>query len=62
MHKRQGLTKVFTPEEAGELLKVDTSTILRWIREGRLRAFKLGPRFWRIREEDLVKFMKGRGA
>ncbi|MDW7759442.1 MAG: helix-turn-helix domain-containing protein [Acidobacteriota bacterium] len=40
------------------LLKVDRSTVIRWIDSGKLRAHKLGGgRLWRIRERDLRKFI-----
>jgi cysteine desulfurase len=41
-----------TTEEAAEILKVSTKTMLRWINSGRLRACKPG-RGWRILVEDL---------
>ena len=44
--------KVYTPTEAAELLKVNPQTVWKYIREGRLRASKLG-RVYRIRESDL---------
>jgi len=44
--------KVYTPAEAAELLKVNPQTVWKYIREGRLRASRLG-RVYRIRETDL---------
>lgn len=41
-----------TTEEAADILKLSTKTILRWIHDGRLRACKPG-RGWRILVEDL---------
>jgi excisionase family DNA binding protein len=41
-----------TTEEAADILKVSTKTVLRWIHAGRLRACKPG-RGWRIRVDDL---------
>jgi len=41
------------------ILKVKRGTVIRWIRTGRLRAFKPGGgRFWRIRKIDFQKFIK----
>lgn len=47
--------KVYTVEEAAELLKVGQRTVLNNIRAGKLRASKIGA--WRIREEDLVAYL-----
>lgn len=44
--------KVYTPTEVAGLLKVNPQTVWKYIREGRLRASKLG-RVYRIRETDL---------
>ena len=41
--------------EAAELLKVSTVTLRRWIKQGRLPAYHVGPRKVRIRREDLTK-------
>jgi len=49
-----------TIREAADFLKVSRKTVLRWIENGRLKAFKLGGgRLWRIRERDLKRFIKG---
>ena len=48
--------KVYTPAEAAETLKVNPQTLWRWIREGRIRASKLG-RVYRIRQSDLEQFL-----
>jgi len=56
------MEKLYTVNELCEYLKIKRSITLRWIRTGRLRAFKLGGgRLWRIRERDLVNFIKGGG-
>lgn len=47
-----------TTEEAADILKVSTKTVLRWIHAGRLRACKPG-RGWRILVDDLP--MPGEG-
>ena len=46
-------TDLMTVDEAATLLKVDRSTIRRWIREGSLSAYRVGPRRVRIRRADL---------
>lgn len=48
----------FTPKEIAETLKVHHLTVLRWIKEGKIRAIKIG-RGWRIKDEDLQKFIEG---
>jgi len=49
-----------TVKEICAILKVKRGTVIRWIRAGRLRAFKVGGgRLWRIRERDLREFVKG---
>jgi excisionase family DNA binding protein len=54
------MEKLYTVNEICEYLKIKRSITLRWIRAGRLRAFKLGGgRLWRIRERDLRDFTKG---
>jgi excisionase family DNA binding protein len=45
---------LLTIPEAAELLKVSAVTISRWRRQGKLRAFKVGPRAVRIRRGDLL--------
>lgn len=47
------LKEIYSINEVSELLKVSKSTIRRWIREGELKAFKVG-KGWRISKEDLI--------
>lgn len=50
-------------KEVADFLGVSRKTVLRWIRSGKLRAFKLGGgRFWRIRERDLKRFVSNSKA
>ena len=46
---------LLTTVEAAKLLKVSTVTLRRWIKQGRLPAYHVGPRKVRIRREDLTK-------
>jgi len=48
---------LLTPKEVAEKLKVSEQTVLRWLRNGKLKGVKAG-RLWRIREEDLQEFIK----
>lgn len=53
------MEKILTIKEACEYLRVKRRTALRWIYSGQLRAFKLGGgRLWRIREQDLQRFIR----
>jgi excisionase family DNA binding protein len=51
--------KVYTPEEAAEVLKVSPETVRIWLRTGKLGGVKMGRRLWRVRESDLEAFLKG---
>jgi len=42
-----------TVAEAAHRLDVSRTTVWRWIRQGRLRAYRVGQRTIRIRDEDL---------
>ena len=47
--------------EVCETIGVSRRTVLRWIYEGKLRAIKLGGgRLWRVRENDLRRFLKAK--
>ena len=47
--------KLYTPEEAAEILKIHEETVRRYLREGRLKGRKIGG--WKIREQDLIDFV-----
>lgn len=54
------MQRIFSLNQACEHLGISRRTALRWIYEGRIKAFKLGGgRLWRIRERDLQNLMKG---
>ena len=49
-----------TVNEIAEKLRVERHTVIRWITNGKLRAFKPGGgRLWRIRQTDLQRFVRG---
>ncbi len=52
------MEELLTPQEVAQKLKIDMSTVYRWIREGRLKAVKIG-HFWRISESELNRLLKG---
>ena len=45
------------PQEISGLLRVSVQTVRRWIKEGSLPAYKVGPRMWRIRKTDLDEWL-----
>jgi excisionase family DNA binding protein len=47
---------VYTLEEVAEILKVSVQTIRKIIAEKKLRAFRGGQ--WRVRKEDLDKYIE----
>jgi len=57
-------TKLYTTEEAGEVLGVSGVTVWRWINTGRIRAVELNETGdkskLRIREDDLQQFIEDR--
>ena len=44
---------LMTVREAASLLKISPVTIKRWLKQGRLRAYHVGPRAVRIKHEDI---------
>ncbi len=48
----------YTPKEIAEKLKLNIGTVYKWVREGRLKAVKLGD-VWRISESELNRLLKG---
>jgi excisionase family DNA binding protein len=52
--------KFLTIKDVCAELKITRKTVIRWIKAGELKAFKLGSerRLWRIRERDLQTFIR----
>ena len=50
--------RMMSPHEVACQLEVPAATVRQWLRKGNLRGIKLGPRLWRIREEDLRNFIE----
>ena len=48
---------LLTIGEAARLLKVSTVTVQRWLKQGRLPAYRVGPRAVRIRRQDLAALL-----
>lgn len=51
--------RFYTTEEVAKLLQVDPETVRRYVRQGDLRAVKLGGKFIRIDKADLDTFIEG---
>lgn len=49
--------KVYTVAEVMEILQVTQRTVYAYIKNGNLKAVKLG-KYWRIRHEDLKEFIE----
>ncbi|MCE5314164.1 MAG: helix-turn-helix domain-containing protein [Armatimonadota bacterium] len=55
---RELMQKLLSTQEAADILNVTDLTVRRWIKEGRMKAIKLGGRLWRIQESDLEAFIR----
>lgn len=51
------MDEIYTPKEVAAMIKVSERTVNEWLRNGKLRASKLG-RQWRITEQQLNDFLK----
>jgi len=49
--------ELLTIAEAAKLLKVSPATLHRWLKDGRLRAYHVGPRAVRVHRADLAKLL-----
>ena len=50
--------KLLRPEEVAEVLQISRRTVVRWLKEGKLKGVRVG-RLWRVREKDLEAFLRG---
>lgn len=48
---------MLTIQEVCELLKLSRNTVYRLINEGRLRAYLISRRLYRVKESDVQKFL-----
>jgi excisionase family DNA binding protein len=46
-----------SPREFAERFGLHIETVYRWIRDGRIKATCIGPRFWRIRPSEVERFL-----
>lgn len=50
--------RIYTLEEAADVLKIKPRTLRQWVSDGKVKAFKMGDRgLIRIHEEDLQAFI-----
>lgn len=54
--------RLITPDEAAERLAVSSITVKRWLRQDKLKGFKVFGSGWRIRETDLDSFIERNGG
>ncbi len=47
----------YTTKEVAKILKVHTESVRRWIRQGDLKAVKLGGKYIRVSNNDLQDFV-----
>ena len=48
--------KIFTPEQVGKILQIHPFTVLRYIKQKKIKASRLG-RVYRIKEKEIEKFL-----
>ena len=53
------MERLLTVNEAAKILRLNSETVARYIREGKISAVKLG-RVWRVEEKDLEQFIRER--
>ncbi|MBA7492554.1 hypothetical protein ES702_03104 [subsurface metagenome] len=51
-------TKLYTVEDLVDMLNISDKTVRAYLREGKIKARKIGLR-WRVTEENLKKFLEG---
>ncbi len=50
----------YTLQEVADRLKVSYRSVYRWVHAGRLPAYRVGEREWRVRNADLERFLEER--
>ena len=51
--------QLFTVEEVAERLKVHPESVRRWLRDGRMRGFRMARRAgWRVTEAEVRRFLE----
>lgn len=57
-NKNKNKNELLTSEEVMAVLKISKSTLLRWIRNGRLRAHRAGEKLLRFRRDEVLKTLR----
>ena len=50
------MEQYYKPKEVADKLKINVMTVYKWIREGKLKAVKVGD-LWRISENELKNLL-----
>lgn len=50
------LKEFYTLEEVGEILKISVITLRKYIKQGKIKAIKIG-KHWRVTEDNLQAFL-----
>jgi excisionase family DNA binding protein len=51
------MERVLTPEQVADRLQISRLTVMEYLREGKIKAYKVG-RLWRVTEDDLRSFFE----
>lgn len=52
------IPRILTLEDVAKVMKVSQKTVYRWAKSGRLKTAKFGHKTYRVREHDLITFIK----
>ena len=52
---------LLTIPEVALWVRVHTKTVYRWVQDGKLKAFKFGPRLYRVEKRALEQFIEESG-
>ncbi|MBU2523986.1 helix-turn-helix domain-containing protein [Patescibacteria group bacterium] len=50
------MEKIFTPDQVGKMLQIHPFTVLKYIKQGKLKGSKIG-RVYRIKESNIDRFL-----
>jgi len=59
MGKKEDFPELLTPEEVGDLLKIATSTVYKYLREGKIPGIRIGS-VWRVNKIDLLTLLESK--
>lgn len=60
MKEYGGMGMWMTYKEVADYLKVSVSAVRKWVREGKLRAYRIGYKTVRFKKEDVDALVEGR--